>query len=169
MMRLHKTLASGLLVVGLGVLSASAFAQGHSDSRHYHDRPEMTAEQKAKFAQEKVRRATALHDKLKITPEQEAAWKTYLTATQGKLGDREAPLSKEAMSKLNAPQRMEHQLNGMKSHLTHFEARVAATKTFYATLSPEQQKVFDAETARSHKRGDKKHHKDQNKDAKPAK
>ena len=39
------------------------------------------------------------------------------------------------------------------------DKRADATKTFYAALSPEQKKVFDAETARGHRGGGHRHHK----------
>jgi Spy/CpxP family protein refolding chaperone len=38
---------------------------------------------------------------------------------------------------------MEKMLAFSKEHIARQEARLAATKTFYATLSPEQRQAFD--------------------------
>jgi hypothetical protein len=38
-----------------------------------------------------------------------------------------------------------------------FAQRIEATRSFYATLSPEQQKTFDAETVHAGHHGDHRH------------
>jgi protein CpxP len=45
--------------------------------------------------------------------------------------------------KLSAPERMEKQLALMKEREARMADRLAATKAFYAQLTPEQQKIFN--------------------------
>ncbi|HEY0584631.1 MAG TPA: Spy/CpxP family protein refolding chaperone, partial [Pseudoduganella sp.] len=47
-----------------------------------------------------------------------------------------------------APERMEKRIEMAKARLARMESNLAATKTFYATLTPEQQKVFDEKAGR---------------------
>ncbi|MDL2284649.1 Spy/CpxP family protein refolding chaperone [Oxalobacter sp. OttesenSCG-928-P03] len=87
-----------------------------------------------------------LHDKLKLTANQEGAWKTYTDATMKnmtlqKRGER------PDFDSMPAPDRMQKMLDLMKERQARMEAQLAALKTFYATLTPEQQKIFDAETS----------------------
>ncbi|MEI7995834.1 MAG: Spy/CpxP family protein refolding chaperone [Methylococcaceae bacterium] len=41
------------------------------------------------------------------------------------------------------PDRMEKMLAFPQEHIARQELRLAATKTFYSTLTPEQRKIFD--------------------------
>ncbi len=86
-----------------------------------------------------------LHDKLKLSASQEDAWKIYADATAKNL----TPSKRTAtdFDSMTAPQRMEKGLEFMKERQAKMEAQLACLKTFYATLTPEQQKVFDAETS----------------------
>ena len=54
--------------------------------------------------------------------------------------------NQSAMAKLTSPERMEIMVERMKERENQMAAQLNALKTFYATLSPEQQKIFDAET-----------------------
>jgi Spy/CpxP family protein refolding chaperone len=57
--------------------------------------------------------------------------------------------SKFNACKQTAIERMERMLAHMKEEQTRMEARLAATKKFYARLTPEQRKVFDEELSPS--------------------
>ena len=59
----------------------------------------------------------------------------------------------ESWAGLPAPDRMEKMLAFSKEHVAKQEARLAATKSFYATLSPEQQKIFDKGFTFGHRGG----------------
>lgn len=105
---------------------------------------EMTPE---KMRDHMAQRQARLHDQLKLTATQEPAWKTYVGAmtptADGKQwhhGDR------AAMEKLSAPERMEKHLQMSRERDARMSGRLAATKTFYAALSPEQQQVFNTQT-----------------------
>lgn len=83
-----------------------------------------------------------LHDALKLTPEQEPGWKKLMDSEQPKpssagIGQR------EDWSKLSAPERAEKVLELYKARQEHMAEYVAALKGFYATLSPEQKKIFE--------------------------
>ena len=82
-----------------------------------------------------------LHDKLKLTAQQETAWKKF-SAQQPMMGKANRPDPAE-MAKLNAPQRMEKGLEHMRAMETKMTEHLAALKEFYAVLTPEQQKTFD--------------------------
>ncbi|MCD5360483.1 Spy/CpxP family protein refolding chaperone [Chromobacterium aquaticum] len=86
-----------------------------------------------------ARHLQALHDQLKLQAKQEAAWKTYTESM--KPGERAMPPKPQAGE--TAPQRMERMLDMMKQHQDGMQKRLDALKTFYAQLTPEQQKVMD--------------------------
>jgi periplasmic protein CpxP/Spy len=85
--------------------------------------------------------AAELHDKLKLNATQEGAWKTYI----GKIMPAKMPQrpDRAEMARLTAPERMEKMQGLMKDREKQMEERVAATKEFYAVLTPEQRKTFD--------------------------
>jgi hypothetical protein len=94
--------------------------------------------------EEKEKRLDTLKSDLKLTASQEAGWTEFV----GKIkGDRKAWAEKrkelESLKDLPAPDRMEKMLAFSKEHVAKQEAVLAATKTFYATLSPEQRQTFD--------------------------
>ena len=85
----------------------------------------------------------ALKAELKITAQQEPAWNAFVARTAPEARPaRQGP--REDWSKLTTPQRLD-KMAAMKAER---DARMAqrhdAIKSFYAALSAEQQKVFDA-------------------------
>ena len=54
------------------------------------------------------------------------------------------PAPTEDWRSLPTPERAERMLTRMKAHEAQMSAHVDALKTFYATLTPEQKKTFDA-------------------------
>ena len=108
----------------------------------------MDPAQRAERMQERrAKRLAALKDKLKLTSGQEGAWSTYTTATQPPAGPR-PHMDRAEFAKLTTPQRLERMQARQAERSAMFAKRAEATKTFYAALTPEQQKTFDAETAR---------------------
>jgi len=83
-----------------------------------------------------------LHDMLKLTADQESAWKAYtdsmMTPQSMMMGDNSTD-----WNKLTTPQRAEKMLEFSKMHEQHMESHVAAMKAFYAVLTPAQQKIYD--------------------------
>ncbi len=112
----------------------------------------------AKMQEMMAKRAATLKAKLNLGATQEGAWATYVAAMQppGDMGARMNPENRKKMSDewaaLTTPQRID-KMNEMKvKRDAEMAKRGDATKTFYAALSPEQQKVFDTSTMR-HGRG----------------
>jgi len=153
----RKNLLIGAAVFGLGSGAFIANAQpgpggqGGPDraSMHgyrWHDGARSPERMKERIAQ----RQAELHDKLNLNAGQESAWQAFVAATvpngQWKRPDR------AEWDKLPAPERMEKQLALMKEREAHMAERLAATKAFYATLTPEQQKIFDENFMRGGRR-----------------
>ncbi|MBA4012828.1 MAG: hypothetical protein C0481_13255 [Phenylobacterium sp.] len=88
-----------------------------------------------------ARRAEHLRAALQLRPDQEPALKAFLDA--GKPAARPAPGDRAAMAQMATPQRLDAQRARMTERLARFDQRAAATKKFYAQLSPAQQKAFD--------------------------
>ena len=89
------------------------------------------------------RRHTALHHKLKLTAEQEPAWKEFIAGAKPPMMGPQ--MNRADMMKLSAPERMEKMMAHMKARQDHMATRLEALKKFYAVLTPEQQKIFDDE------------------------
>lgn len=96
------------------------------------------------------KRQSELHDKLKLNANQESAWNAYI----GKIRPTDMPKrpDRAEIDKLSAPERMEKMLGFMKEGEKHMAEKLAATKEFYAVLTPEQQKIFNDEFSRGHRR-----------------
>ncbi len=98
---------------------------------------------RAEFAEQRLE---TLHKDLKLKADQEAAWKEWADKMQAGRADwKERHKEFESMSNLPAPERMEKMLAFSKERLSKQEERLAATKAFYAKLSPEQRQIFDKE------------------------
>jgi hypothetical protein len=98
-------------------------------------------------------RSRALHDVLRIRPDQEAAFQAYLAAMHplhapGEHADHAMPQDHAAMAQLTTPQRLDRMAQMMDERETRrraaFEKHATAVKALYAALSPEQQHTFDA-------------------------
>ena len=94
-------------------------------------------------------RHAALKTQLKITAAQEAAWTDFLASHKVPAGMKGQPAAMTDMAKLTTPERLDKMKELRAQHLaemtTAMDKRTDATKTFYAVLTPEQQKVFDAQ------------------------
>jgi Spy/CpxP family protein refolding chaperone len=160
---------AGIAAVSISAVTVAAFAQVPPPGGPHGRAP--SAEQIAKFEQMRAKRQAELHDKLKITASQEASWKLFLDKTKPAPFDPAARPSKEEFAKLTTPERLDKRLEFMRKREAFAEQRVAATKEFYATLAPEQQKTFDAEFAKMerHRFERMRHdHKDSSHRGKPA-
>ena len=142
MKSLRKPLLIGLAVIGLGSgLAAQAQTAAPAEGRHGHA---MNKEQmQAKMAERFAARQAKLHDALKLTSAQEAAWTAYQNAikpTPRAMGDR------AAWAQLSAPARMEKMIAMAKQHIATMESHLSALNTFYSVLSADQKKIFDDST-----------------------
>ena len=82
------------------------------------------------------------HDALKLTPEQDVAWKKLVESEHPMMSQREAGKA-EDWAKLTTPERAEKMLERMKTHETAMASHIVVLKEFYAVLTPEQKKIFD--------------------------
>lgn len=90
------------------------------------------------------KRLETLHKDLKLNASQEAAWTEWSGKIKaGRPAWKERHKEFESWAKLPVPERMEKMLALSKEHVSRLEERLAATKAFYATLTPEQRQTFD--------------------------
>ena len=147
----QRTLTAAVAAAALtGVFTASAWAQaepqlpatpvaaaaGHPAHRG----------QPADFAQFHAERNERLKTILQLQPQQEAAWEQYVKATTpAPRAERQAP--RADLRKLTTPERLDLAQKMRKEHTAHAEQRDQATRSFYNSLNPSQQKAFDELTA----------------------
>lgn len=117
---------------------------GHH-GKHRHD----PAKMQARIAKHQAE----LKAKLAITPAQEGAWSAWTSALQPQARNAAQRPDRAAMraefEKLTTPQRIDR-MNALRAQrMTEMNAAMAkrgdATKTFYAALNADQQKVFDSQ------------------------
>lgn len=91
-------------------------------------------------------RLARLKDALKIAPEQEAAWSAFVARTSPDVrppAREDVRAQREEWRQLSTPERLDR----MEAAKTRRDARMAqrndAIRSLYASLTPEQQKVFD--------------------------
>lgn len=97
-------------------------------------------------AEYRAKHMAALKSDLKLTAAQEPAWTTFTTSMQP--GERTARLDRQGMDQLTTPERIDRMRALRAQHAAEADRRGEATKTFYAALTPEQQKTFDAKAHR---------------------
>lgn len=135
------------LIAGSGILAVSSFAMpaGGSAGKDGCEARHGQADH-AKWEARRAAHLTELKEKLKLRPDQEAAWNAFASATQP--GMRQAGADRQAMrgefEKLNTPQRLDRMQAMSEVRRTRMLERSQAIKAFYAQLSPAQQSVFDA-------------------------
>jgi len=143
----QRALLAGLIAAS-GILAASAYAVSSTTAD---DKPRCEARQlhQGETGRDDRRAANlaGLKEKLGLSAEQEAAWNTFAAATQH--GARRSGMERQAMrgdlDKLSTPERLDRMLAMSELRRTHLVERVQAIKVLYAQLTPEQQRVFDAE------------------------
>lgn len=163
MKSVHKPL---LLACILATASVAAFSQvpgagpgggmmGSGPRMHEGmDHPGMGRMDPARMQARMEKRQAVFKAMLKLTPAQEGAWTTFTAAMKppvGTMGKQQRPDPVE-MAKLTTPERIDKMKAVRTQRMTEMntaaDKRGEATKAFYAVLAPEQQKVFDAASAR---------------------
>lgn len=137
--------------------TGAAFAQGMQGMGGGDCGPTAGSGPKAEKMQQRMAQRHEQHQKdlkaaLKLTAEQEGAWKQFTDATQHDAKPR--PMFDRAeWDKLNTPQRMDKMQAMHKDREAQMAKHLEALKQFYAVLTPEQQKVFDAQHRRMERGG----------------
>ena len=148
MKQLHAKMISGFIAAA--ALSAAAHAAPPAPEQGGPDHGAMQGMHQGRdggdFKERIARRQAALHDKLKLSASQEAAWKTYISAATPPAPP--ARPDRAQWEKMSAPERMEKMIGMMKEREGQMETLLAAMKTFYATLSPLQQQIFNDNVGR---------------------
>lgn len=102
----------------------------------------------AKMQARMDQRHAALKAQLKLTPAQEPAWTAFVATHTPPASMMGQPAAMADLAKLPTPERIdkmkELRAQRMGEMTAAMEKRGEATKTFYAALTPEQQKVFDS-------------------------
>ena len=140
-------------------------------NRHKMGEHRMGQRDPAKMQAWMAKRMGELKAKLRITASQEGAWTTFTTAMQpaARTWERPSPEQRAEQraeyAKMTTPERIDKMRAMRTQRMTDMTAamdkRADATKAFYAALSPEQQKTFDAEQLKMMQGGFARHqHKD---------
>ena len=124
-----------------GTALASGYAQGERSHDHAH-----SAKDSERGGKGFERRMTELKSKLQLTPAQEGAWTKFADAMRPATA-RPQP-DHDAMMKLPTPERIDQMRALHQQQTAQMDQRGEAAKAFYATLTPEQKKRFDEQTAR---------------------
>ena len=164
-LNLKNTLIATSIAAGLFGASAFAVAQNADGSG---TRAEMRAERMAqcdtagkhrtdrmaKMQTRMAERQAKLKADLKLTPEQEAAWSAFVARTTPEprmMGGKDGAM-REDWSQLTTPERLNKMQARPAQRSEQMAKRIDATKSFYAALTPEQQKTFDAQSMRGFQR-----------------
>ncbi len=157
------------LVAGLLLASGLAFSQApmadvpcdmagphgymHGQGMHQRDMGRMNP---AKMQAYMDKRHAALKTQLKLTTAQEPAWTAFVDSHKVPAGMKgQPPAAMADLAKLTTPERIDKmkalRAQRMSEMTAAMDQRAEAIKTFYAVLTPEQQKVFDAQTMQGHR------------------
>ena len=121
----------------------TAGATAHEGRHHGH---KGGGKHQGNHAEYRAKHLATLKSDLKLTAAQEPAWTSFTTSMQP--GERTARLDRKDMQQLTTPERIDRMRALRAQHAAEADRRGEVTKTFYAALTPEQQKTFDAKAHR---------------------
>jgi Spy/CpxP family protein refolding chaperone len=107
--------------------------------------------------QRRAEREARLKQILQIAPAQEGAWNAWVAARQPAAMQRP---DRRELASLPTPERIDRMRALRNARIAEMDRRAEATKTFYAALTPAQQKSFDALAAERMGRHGGGHHGD---------
>lgn len=161
-----RSLVASAILAGIVGVSATAIAQGmgpqHGMNPQMHaqhmaqrgqgpqagdakQREERRAQRMEQMAQRHAEHQAQLKSALNITASQEAAWNAYVTGTAPNPPANAPGMAREDWSQLTTPQRLDKMQAFRAERDAVMARRIDAVKTFYAALTPDQQKVFDTQ------------------------
>jgi hypothetical protein len=131
-------------VLGLGLVVSAAAQErapgpGEPGGERGGDRQKL-------FEDRQHSREQRLHDLLQIKPDQETAFRAFVSSLQQSRpgrGQRQRGLG-AGREALTTPQRLDRQAQRLADLQQRLQKRSAAVKTFYAALTSDQRKAFDA-------------------------
>lgn len=160
--RLAATAVAAAVLAGMAVPTLAqpgpgpaATEQGASQAQQRPRQRALTPEQREQYM---VQRAEAFKRKLQLTPEQEPAWNSFLQSMKPDADARKARLDWQGMDQLTTPERIDRMRALRSQRAAEMDRRGDAVKAFYGTLTPAQQKTFDAEGKRMYRHWGGDHH-----------
>jgi protein CpxP len=148
MKSVNKRILVASLLAGLGFAAFSQMPPEGMGGEHHFGMMQRGHGDPAKMQAHMEKRAAALKEKLKLTAEQEGAWTTFTAAMKPSADMTQRMADRGEMAKLTTPDRID-KMKAMHTQLgAEMDKRGEAIKAFYAVLSPEQKKVFDAQHMR---------------------
>lgn len=161
----RRQLAAAAIGTAITALSFTAIAQGsmpaapaqpsqaatpaqphpHAKAPGQRHDPQAQAERQQRFQKRLADQQSRLKDSLQLRPEQESAWKDFVSQTQPAARPAGERPSREQWAQLNTPQRLDR-LDAMKAERdAQVKQRHDGIRRFYSQLTPSQQKAFDAQ------------------------
>ena len=143
----RKSILIGFTVLGM----AAAHAQDTAPAAGRHGDAASVEQRQAKMSEMYAKRQAKLHDQLKLTAQQEAAWTNYQAAIKPAMGGGARP-DRAAFVKMSAPDRLSKMIEMTKQREATMQTQLTAMTAFYGQLTAEQKAAFD-EHAMGGKRG----------------
>jgi len=132
----RKIIPALLVAIGLTATSAYVFAAQNNQCDRSRNRQEQATKRLEHFDQRMVK----LHVALRLTSSQETTWTGFVSKLQPAKTERHDP---QQWQSLSTPERLDRMLDNMKSREQKMTERAASILSFYATLTPDQQRTFD--------------------------
>jgi hypothetical protein len=142
------TMTMGLALLATGAahaqMGSSMSSEGHG--MHMQEQANNHKNSGERMHKRQQHRMEKLKQSLKLGADQAASWTAFESAMQMPAM---AHPDHKAMANMATPERLDA-MNKMKTERdAQMQKRQDATRTFYASLNPEQKKIFDSETARA--------------------
>jgi len=119
--------------------------------------PKMQEQRDAKRAERHQNRLDELKVYLQLQASQDDAWQSFAGVMKTPI-KRPAPMTPSEVEKLTTPERIDKMMARKAETDAEITKRLNASKTFYATLTPTQQRVFDTHTQKLFSKGPMGHH-----------
>jgi hypothetical protein len=153
-----RTIPSVAAACGLLISAAApAFAQDAPPAGPAADAGQHGAMMREHMAHRRAEHLKLLHDALGIRPDQETAWQAFAASMTPQPGAGEPKQRERGEADqphhLTTPERLDRMAARMADRQARFQRHAEAVKTFYAALSPTQQRTFDALAALHGMRG----------------
>lgn len=150
----RRRLAATALATAIGALSVTAIAQNapaptapataEARGGHRHD-PQHHAEHQQRMHKRMAEHQERLKASLQLTPQQEPAWNAFVARMQPAQRPAQPRMDRDAWKQLSTPERLDR-MEALKAERDKTMAqRHEAIRSFYAQLTPSQQKAFDAQ------------------------
>jgi protein CpxP len=142
---MNLLLRASASVAAMAAVVSVAYAVQAQDQAPPAQGPAHSAEQRAAWRHDRQEaQAKALQAVLNLRPDQEAAFQAFQAAMTPPPREHGDHMDRAALQAMTTPQRLDRMADRMAKRQAAFRARADAIKSFYAALSPEQQRAFDA-------------------------